>query len=122
MLCGDLEGWSGGRGGREAHEGGDLGIHIADSLCCTAELIQYFKYIKTQTYTHTQKTSTKQLAYLMAFYFGCAFSHLHVYYLTWSQELQTNIFIFFASLHFISSHLRACEAHGTEALLSTIEQ
>ena len=117
MLCGDLEGWSGGRGGREAHEGGDLGIHTADSLCCTAELIQYCKYIKTQTYTQ-KKTSTKQLA----FYFGCAFSHLHVYYLTWLQELQTNIFIFFASLHFISSHLRACEAHGTEALLSTIEQ
>ena len=27
-----------GRGGeREAQEGGDIGIHIADSLCCTAE-------------------------------------------------------------------------------------
>ena len=28
-------GW--GRGGREAQEGGDICIHIADSYCCTAE-------------------------------------------------------------------------------------
>ena len=26
-----------GRGGREVQEGGDICIHIADSLCCTAE-------------------------------------------------------------------------------------
>ena len=25
------------RGGRKAQEGGDIGIHIADSLCCSAE-------------------------------------------------------------------------------------
>ena len=36
MLCGDLDGWDGG-GGREVQEGGDVCIHIADSLCCTAE-------------------------------------------------------------------------------------
>ena len=36
MLCDDLEGWDG-EGGREAQEGGDICIHIADSLCCTAE-------------------------------------------------------------------------------------
>ena len=38
MLC-DLEGWDR-EGGREAQEGGDMGIyciHIANSLCCTAE-------------------------------------------------------------------------------------
>ena len=27
----------GGGGGREAQEGGDICIHIADSLCCIAE-------------------------------------------------------------------------------------
>ena len=38
MLCDDLEGWDG--GGREGgHEGGDIGIHAADSLGCTAETI-----------------------------------------------------------------------------------
>ena len=36
MLCDDLEGWAG-EGGREVQEGGDAGIHIVDSLCCTAE-------------------------------------------------------------------------------------
>ena len=34
----DLEGWDGrGRGAREAPVGGDVCIHRADSLCCTAE-------------------------------------------------------------------------------------
>ena len=37
MLCDDLDGWDGGGGGREVHEGGDIFIHIADSLHCTAE-------------------------------------------------------------------------------------
>ena len=37
MLCDDLDGWDGG-GGREVQEGGgDMCIHIADSLHCTAE-------------------------------------------------------------------------------------
>ena len=36
MLCDDLVGWNG-EGGRETQEGGDIGIHIADSLCCMAE-------------------------------------------------------------------------------------
>ena len=36
MLCGDLEGWDGGAG-REAQEGQDIRIHIADSPCCTTE-------------------------------------------------------------------------------------
>ena len=35
MLCDDLDGWDG--GGREVQEGGDIRIHIADSLHCTAE-------------------------------------------------------------------------------------
>ena len=33
MLCDDLDGL----GGRVAQEGGDICIHIADSLCFTAE-------------------------------------------------------------------------------------
>ena len=37
MLCGDLDGWDGVEGGREVQEGGDICIHIADSLHCTAE-------------------------------------------------------------------------------------
>ena len=42
MLCDDLDGWDGGGvgwrgGGREVQEGRDIGIHIADSLHCTAE-------------------------------------------------------------------------------------
>jgi len=38
LLCDDLEWWGGMRGGgREAHDRGDICIHIADSLCCTAE-------------------------------------------------------------------------------------
>ena len=37
MLCDDLDGWDKGRGGREVQEGGDICIHVADSLHCTAE-------------------------------------------------------------------------------------
>ena len=32
------EGWDGGVGGREAQQGEDICMHIADSLCCTAEM------------------------------------------------------------------------------------
>ena len=37
MLCGDLDGWDGGECGREVQEGGDVCMHIADSLRCSAE-------------------------------------------------------------------------------------
>ena len=37
MLCDDLKGWDGGEGGMEVQEGGDICIHVADSLHCTAE-------------------------------------------------------------------------------------
>ena len=38
MLCDDLGGWDGGRGvGGRSKRGGDIYIHIADSLRCTAE-------------------------------------------------------------------------------------
>ena len=37
MLCDDLECWDWGWGGREFQEGGDICIHISDSLHCTAE-------------------------------------------------------------------------------------
>ena len=36
MLRDDLEKWDGGMEGR-LRSGGDLCMHIADSLCCTAE-------------------------------------------------------------------------------------
>ena len=38
MLCDDLEGWDGGQGEREAQEEGGVCMHIADSLCCAAEI------------------------------------------------------------------------------------
>ena len=37
MLCDDLEGWAGGGGRRGAQKGGDICVHIADSLGWTAE-------------------------------------------------------------------------------------
>ena len=37
VLCDDLKGVGWGGGGREAHEGGDICLLIADSCCCTAE-------------------------------------------------------------------------------------
>ena len=37
MLCDYLEGWNGGWVGGKFKEGGDIGIHVANSLCCTAE-------------------------------------------------------------------------------------
>ena len=36
MICDDLEGWDM-EGGREAQKEGDIYVHIADSLCYTAE-------------------------------------------------------------------------------------
>ena len=36
MLCDDLEGWRL-DGGEEVKERGEIGIHIADSFCCTRE-------------------------------------------------------------------------------------
>ena len=36
MLCDDLEGWDR-EDGREAEEGGDMCMHMADSLCCATE-------------------------------------------------------------------------------------
>ena len=35
MLCDDLDGWDG--SGKEVQERGDIYIHIADLLHCTAE-------------------------------------------------------------------------------------
>ena len=37
MLCDDLDGWDGAGSGREVQERGDISIHIADSLHCTAK-------------------------------------------------------------------------------------
>ena len=56
MLCGDLDGWDGGWSGREVQEGGDISIHIADSLHCTA---QHCKAIILQL-----KTKNKGLLFL----------------------------------------------------------
>ena len=37
MPCGDLDGMNREGGKREGQEGGDICIHIADSLFCTTE-------------------------------------------------------------------------------------
>ena len=37
MLCDNLEGWDGVRGGREIQEGVDKGMLMADSCCSMAE-------------------------------------------------------------------------------------
>ena len=37
MPCDDLEERDGGWGGREAQERGDVGVHMAGSLCCVVE-------------------------------------------------------------------------------------
>ena len=37
MVCDELDGWDGGGGRRQVQEGGEICIHIADSLCCTGE-------------------------------------------------------------------------------------
>ena len=37
MFCDNLEGWNVVGGGREAQEGGNKCIPIADSCCCMAE-------------------------------------------------------------------------------------
>ena len=37
MLCDDLGDGMGEWGRREVQEGGDVCVHMADSLCCTAE-------------------------------------------------------------------------------------
>ena len=39
VLCDDLEGWDDAEGerGREVHKGGDVCMHITNSLHCTAE-------------------------------------------------------------------------------------
>ena len=36
MLCDDLDEWDR-EDGREAQKGGDMGMHMADSLWCTTE-------------------------------------------------------------------------------------
>ena len=37
MLCDNLQGWDGVRGGGEVQEGGDIRVPEADSRCCMAE-------------------------------------------------------------------------------------
>ena len=38
VVCDDLNGWDRFVGRREVQEGGDICIHIVDSLCCTPEI------------------------------------------------------------------------------------
>ena len=47
MLCDELEGW-GGKGEREAQEGGDTCILTADSHCCMEETNTHWKAIILQ--------------------------------------------------------------------------
>ena len=46
MLCDDLEGWGSRGGGKEALEGGDTCICMANSHCCTAETKKKKKIVK----------------------------------------------------------------------------
>ena len=47
-LCDNLEGWDGERDGREAQEGGDICIPMADSYWGLAETTQFYKAIILQ--------------------------------------------------------------------------
>ena len=62
MLCGNLEGCIEGWGGKEAPEGGDICIHIADSCIqhklaqhCKAIILQFKKKKKKQSALKFQK-------------------------------------------------------------------
>ena len=68
MLCDDLEGWDGELGEREAQEGGDICIVIADSLCSTAELTQYCKVIISQL-KKSSPSSVKQGGQIVSLWF-----------------------------------------------------
>ena len=48
MLRDNLEGWDRMGGEKEAQDGGDTCIHMADSHCCMAEPIQHCKAIVLQ--------------------------------------------------------------------------
>ena len=48
-------------GGREAHEGGDLSIHIAASHCCTAETNTILQSNYTQKNKQEGATGTSNL-------------------------------------------------------------
>ena len=37
MLCDNLQGWDGVRGGGEVQEGGHICVLVADSCCCVEE-------------------------------------------------------------------------------------
>ena len=57
-LCDDLQesgGMGGWRGGKEAQEGGDICIHIADSRCCASETNNTVKQLHSNKEFHTQK-------------------------------------------------------------------
>ena len=47
-LCDDLGRGMGVWGGREAHEGGDICIHLAESCCCAAETNTTYRAIILQ--------------------------------------------------------------------------
>ena len=49
VLCDDLKGCDGGWDGRETEEGGDMCIHTANSLHCTAETNTILESNYTQT-------------------------------------------------------------------------
>ena len=58
MFCDDLEERDGGGG---VQEGGDICIHIADSLCCTEETNNMVK----QLYSNLKKKESTFLKYFL---------------------------------------------------------
>ena len=58
MLCDDLEEWDR-EDGREAQEGGDMGmcVHMADSLCCATETNSIVK----QLYSNKERSTKNKM-------------------------------------------------------------
>ena len=54
--------------GREVQEGGDIGVHIADSLHCTAET-----NIVKQLYSNQSINKIKSISFEKVFCFVCLF-------------------------------------------------
>ena len=65
MLCDELQGWDGGSGRREAHEGGHVHMPIAHSDCCMAETNTALEsnYIPTKNKLKTKKILSLDFRY-----------------------------------------------------------
>ena len=81
MLCDNLDGWDGGDG-REVQEGGDIGIHIADSLHCTAETNTTLKAIILQV----KKKKKDSILCLETLRSGISLVHWAVFILGYARQ------------------------------------